>query len=236
VKEIYYLCTTKLNEVLTINYKFMPNYVIHKVKISGSVETISKVKKQIINTKDENGNVFPFSFQSIIPRPVSLNIPASSGVLDGIDYIKGNISEKKKIEARYATYTDGKNHLKEHIRLAEIALDNIKKYGYKDWSDWNIDNWGTKWDAHDPYVETTDDEIMLEFTTAWSTPEPVFLKLAEQYPDLMINIDYADEDMGFNCGTYSYADGNWEYQIGDLEFACLMWGENPEEYCEEKED
>lgn len=214
----------------------MPNYVIHNVKISGSVETISKVKKQIINTKDENGNVFPFSFQSIIPRPASLNIPVSSGVLDGIDYIKGNISEKKKIEARYATYTDGKNHLKEHIRLAEIALDNIKKYGYKDWFDWNIDNWGTKWDAHDPYVETTDDEIMLEFTTAWTTPKPVFLKLAEQYPDLMINIDYADQDMGFNCGTYSYADGNWEYQIGDLEFACLMWGENPEEYCEEKED
>lgn len=59
----------------------MPNYVIHNVKISGSVETISKVKEQIINTKDENGNVFPFSFQSIIPRPTSLNIPASSGVL-----------------------------------------------------------------------------------------------------------------------------------------------------------
>lgn len=214
----------------------MANYVIHNVKISGSVETISKVKEQIINTKDENGDVVPFSFQSIIPRPASLNIPASSGVLNGIDYIKGNISEKKKIEARYATYTDGKNHLKEHIRLAEIALDNIKKYGYKDWFDWNIDNWGTKWDAHDPYVETTDDEIMLEFQTAWTTPKPVFLKLAEQYPDLMINIDYADEDMGFNCGTYSYADGNWEYQIGDLEFACLMWGENPEEYREEKED
>lgn len=214
----------------------MSNYVINKVKISGSVETISKVKEQIINTKDENGNVIHFSFQSIIPRPASLNIPASSGVLNGIDYIKGNISEKKKIEARYATYPDGENHLKECIRLAEIALDNLKKYGYKDWFDWSVANWGVKWDAHNPCVETTDDVIMLEFKTAWSTPKPVFLKLAEQYPDLMINIDYADEDMGFNCGTYSYADGNWEYQIGDFEFACLMWGENPEEYCEENED
>lgn len=88
------------------------------------------------------------------------------------------------------------------------------------------------------YVETTDDEIMLEFKTAWSTPEPVFLKLAEQYPDLVINIDYADEDMYYNCicGSYRYADGNWDYEFGDFEFACLMWGKNPEEYCEEKED
>ena len=214
----------------------MANYVIHNVKISGSVETISKVKEQIINTKDENGEVVPFSFQSIIPRPASLNIPSSSGVTNGIAYINGNISEKKKIEAHYATYPDGENELKECIRLAEIALDNLKKYGYKDWFHWNVANWGTRWDAYDTYVETTDDEIMLGFKTAWSTPKPVFLKLAEQYPDLMINIDYADEDMGFNCGTYNYADGNWDYQIGDFEFACLMWGENPEEYREENED
>ena len=42
----------------------MPNYVIHNVKINGSVETISKVKQQIINTKNEIGEDVPFSFQS----------------------------------------------------------------------------------------------------------------------------------------------------------------------------
>ena len=201
----------------------MPNYVIHNVKISGSVETISKVKKQIINTKDKYGDIVPFSFQSIIPRPVSLDIPSSLGVDDGIDYINGSASEKKKIEETYATYTDGKNRLKEFVRLAEIALDNIKKYGYKNWYDWDIANWGTKWDAYCLSVETTDNEIMIEFQTAWSTPKPVFLKLAEQYPELMINIDYADEDWGNNCGSYSYAGGIWNYKVGDFEFACSVW-------------
>lgn len=214
----------------------MPNYVIHNVKIKGSVETISKVKKQIINTKDENGDVVPFSFQTIIPRPVSLDIPSSSEVETGIEYIKGSVYEKKKIEERYATYQDGENKLKECIRLAELALSNIKKYGHKDWYDWNIANWGTKWDACYPNVETTEDTIMIEFQTAWSTPEPIFLKLAEQYPDLMIDIDYADEDMGSNCGSYSYVDGDWSYHIGDYEFACLMWGEDPEEYLEEEDE
>lgn len=122
----------------------MPNHVINKVEISGSVETISKVKKQIINTKDENGDVVPFSFQNIISRPASLDIPSSSEVRNGIAYINGNIDEKKKIEARYATYADGENRLKECLRLAEIALGNIEKYGYKDWYDWNIANWRTK--------------------------------------------------------------------------------------------
>ena len=30
-------------------------------------------------------------------------------------------------------------------------------------------------------------------------------ELAEQYPDLMIDIDYADEDLGYNCGNYSFS-------------------------------
>ena len=207
----------------------MPNYVIHNVKINGSVETISKVKQQIINTKNEIGEDVPFSFQSIIPRPESLNIPASTDVDYGISYIKGDVTKKEEIESRFNTYYNGENRFKECIRLAKIALDNIKKYGHKNWYDWNLANWGTKWDVCNPSVQTTDNEITLKFETAWSTPEPIFKKLAEQYPDLMIDIDYADEDLGYNCGNYSYVDGEWGYKNGDYEFACSMWDEDLEE-------
>lgn len=34
----------------------MPNYVINRVVINGSAETISKVKKQILNYDDGEGN------------------------------------------------------------------------------------------------------------------------------------------------------------------------------------
>ena len=211
----------------------MPNYVMHNVTIKGSVETISKVTNQIINTKDNNGDVVPFSFQTIIPRPVSLDIPSSSEVERGIDYLNGDEAVRMKIKEQYATYPDGENRLKECIRLGEIALDNIKKYGHKDWYDWNRANWGTKWDAYEPYVNAMTDEIFLSFMTAWSTPEHIFKKLAEQYPDLLIEIEYADEDLGSNCGSYSYVDGKWDYNIGNLEFACQMWDVDPEEYMEE---
>ena len=207
----------------------MPNYVMHNVTIKGSVETISKVTNQIINTKDNNGDVVPFSFQTIIPRPVSLDIPSSSEVERGIDYLNGDEAVRMKIKEQYATYPDGENRLKECIRLAKIALDNIKKYGHKNWYDWNLANWGTKWDVCNPSVQTTDNEITLKFETAWSTPEPIFKKLAEQYPDLMIDIDYADEDLGYNCGNYSQVDGEGGYKNGDYEFACSMWDEDLEE-------
>lgn len=213
----------------------MPNYVINKVNIYGDIQTISKVKKQITGIKDENGESI-FTFQSIVPRPTNLDIPSSSEVSVGMEYINASTNEKKVIEERYATYKNGKNRLKECIRLGTIAIDNLKKYGHKDWYSWDISNWGTKWDACDTYVETTEDEIILEFKTAWSTPKPVFFKLAEQYPNLIIDINYADEDLGSNCGSYNYVDGNWHHENGDFEFACLMWGEDPEDYSEENED
>ena len=43
-------------------------------------------------------------------------------------------------------------------------------------------------------------------------------------------MDYADEDLGNNCGIYIYKNGECIHQeIGDYEFACDMWGYEPEE-------
>lgn len=208
----------------------MPNYVINKVVINGSVETISKVKKQILNYDDGEGNVSDFSFQTIIPRPKSLDIENSTMVDKAIEYIRANDDEKALIKS---TYFQDKEYYEKYISLANKAIENIKKYGYKDWYDWNRNNWGTKWDAMEVSVDADDTTISLDFQTAWSTPEPVFLELAKQYPDITIQVEYADEDLGHNCGTYTYEDGSWSYIDGSYKFACEMWGLGPEEYAVE---
>jgi hypothetical protein len=48
---------------------------------------------------------------------------------------------------------------------------NLEKHGSKDWYDWCVDNWGTKWDAADASVNDKDSNwLELHFNTAWGPP------------------------------------------------------------------
>lgn len=67
------------------------------------------------------------------------------------------------------------------------------------WRSWNVDNWGTKWDAYD--VDRQSDNVLV-FQTAWSHPFPVIQALMVACPGESIFVEYADEDLGNNCGTY----------------------------------
>ncbi len=68
-------------------------------------------------------------------------------------------------------------------------------HGADNWYDWNIQNWGTKWDTSQVYIDSvnTDDPdystITLSFDTAWSPPIRFYEELFEQ-----MNVDC--EDMG----------------------------------------
>lgn len=70
------------------------------------------------------------------------------------------------------------------------------------WYDWNIRNWGTKWDVavgdEDKYPETelTDEgEAFLgyRFNTAWSPPVEAIVALSQQYPDLVFSLSFEEE-------------------------------------------
>lgn len=71
------------------------------------------------------------------------------------------------------------------------------------WSDWNRNNWGTKWNGYETTVQPTEGDLCeLRFDTAWSHPFPVVLALAAKFPDEEIKVWYADEDFGYNVGRY----------------------------------
>ena len=47
----------------------------------------------------------------------------------------------------------------------------MEKYGYKSWYDWQVANWGTKWDLCEvSYNRVDDNTIQLSCDTAWSPP------------------------------------------------------------------
>lgn len=78
-------------------------------------------------------------------------------------------------------------------------LRNHRKTGHMHSIDFGRSCWGTKWNACDQDIALEDEQ--LRFDTAWNFPEPVLLKLSELHPDALLEIRYADEDIGSNCGA-----------------------------------
>jgi len=58
---------------------------------------------------------------------------------------------------------------------------NIKKYGYGNWYDFCVNEWGTKWDVGDSQGinSCTDTELIVYFDSAWSPPIAAYERLLD---------------------------------------------------------
>jgi hypothetical protein len=77
-------------------------------------------------------------------------------------------------------------------------LRNKRACGFLHCMDFARTVWGTKWNAYDQVVEPQ--EGWLKFDTAWSCPIPVLEALSKLHPEAEIRVQFADEDIGSNCG------------------------------------
>lgn len=67
----------------------------------------------------------------------------------------------------------------------------------KNWYEWNIENWGTKWDACESTLCYEDEySLSYSFSTAWDLPRPVFEAMAKQHPKLSFHA-YCQEEQGW---------------------------------------
>jgi len=81
-----------------------------------------------------------------------------------------------------------------HVPSEEL----IKEYGFDNWYDWRIHNWGTKWDVDDvAVVDNDDDYISFSFDTAWGPPDGIHQELNNKFPDLSITWFYDEPGMQF---------------------------------------
>lgn len=82
------------------------------------------------------------------------------------------------------------------------------------WYDWNVQNWGTKWDTSVDW-KRDGDEIHLSFESAWSPPISLFEYLEQDR--WTIDAQYIEEGMGY-VGEYTEgADNTYEYDITDVD-------------------
>ena len=78
------------------------------------------------------------------------------------------------------------------------GFEGFNSGGYE----WCVANWGTKWGMYSfepPVFKKKSAKVT--FSTAWSPPLPLVLKMSEMYPNLKFSLRYYECGMGF-CGRY----------------------------------
>lgn len=82
-------------------------------------------------------------------------------------------------------------------QLEQQTQDNIAKYGYGNWYDYCVAEWGTKWDVGDRGGDTKIDPLglTLSFDSAWSPPIAIYEKMLEQGYEVMAY--YYEPGMGY---------------------------------------
>lgn len=197
----------------------MPNYVTNRLKISGEESLVARIKKDIASV-DEEGNSSVIDFHKVCPLPKEL---------------KGTVSPMRTLtqeeydaqEERIASGNLNENEKRFGISRGlteELQKEYKKRFKACDWYDWQIINWGTKWNA----MESVDEGDHIYFLTAWSTPLVLIGRLSKKYPEAEFNIRYADENFGHNVGEYTFRDGDIVYEDipdGGTPEAYLMAGE-----------
>ena len=146
----------------------MPNWCRNRVTVYGNEEEVSKVV-DIFESKDT-------VFGKIIPSPDWKNIPNEDGELP----VRREHKNPKTGEVSFVTM-------------------EFPKSGKNDsrWYDWNISNWGTKWDINGSVEVDVEDEDQIEinFNTAWGPPVEVCEKLRDMFPELGFSWFYDEPGM-----------------------------------------
>lgn len=216
----------------------MPNHVTNIVTVSGDEATIRELVSFV--TMDDEGGANPFNFDAIIPMPEGLMVDAMSGAggLADTEIKKlagANVPKDETIAFHEVHATTKNDH--ETVALAHQMVENIQEHGHASWYGWSIQNWGTKWNSYSNEEWVVDgNTASIQFETAWSTPMPVFGALSKKFPGLDIMVEYADENIGSNCGVIACKGGECEveYKSGDDEFACRINGYDYEECMQDQ--
>lgn len=72
-----------------------------------------------------------------------------------------------------------------------LSLEEKLQFKTNHWYDWNVRNWGCKWDASDVYADSKPTEY--EFSTPWSPPVGALEAMSSQYPTLVFDLTSIEE-------------------------------------------
>ena len=194
----------------------MPNWTSNTIRINANKDTQNEIK-ELMNT-DESC----FDFNSLIPMPGSLDMTSGSITYDAIvaylseggkEFPSLHSDEGRLVRKLVCGTFSGENYalgiferlkdksadeIEELREMGEKYVSNYQQYGALTWYEWCNNNWGTKWNACEPWFEETDNQLTYYFDTAWSAPFPIFEELSRRFPNIKVRVEYRNED-GYEC-------------------------------------
>lgn len=199
----------------------MPNWSYNNLQVSGDTELMKQFYSQAIKNNNEGEPEFRLSNLIAMPEKIKNTISPSSSARDRkwmnvekSDIRDSNISDILGEESG-VVLIPVENNTEEKCRqlVAEFGADN--------WYDWNIKNFGTKWDASATEFDCDEGHFNVWFDTAWSPPGQFLEKAQLMYPQLDFELVY-DLEGSNDCGRFStYRDGNGVYidhEEGELSY------------------
>jgi hypothetical protein len=186
----------------------MPNRCSNNIVVTGPVEDIAHFTETCIRP-DENGNPC-FDFNSLVP-PILMLVLGRDDLASFFPFLKEQM-----------TYWEVPNPeaLKEMIGLeafekARQCIEAFEQTDARNWHVWAAENWCTKWNAYDfEVVREEPGRYECRFSTGWSPPEAMYVKLAEMFPKLCFEIGGGDFELNFEFRA-TVRDGKFSIQYGD---------------------
>lgn len=125
------------------------------------------------------------------------------------------------------------HELKEKVDALEAELqkgDDAKLFNHlvpsdlkeeDDWYAWNVNNWGTKWDASIwDWERINEHTISINFDTAWSPPTALYETICDE--EWIVTALYHEPGMGFIGRFENGIDEFYEYDLSDLDSIELL--------------
>jgi hypothetical protein len=166
---------------------------------------IAKLRKNSFKENKQKRYTF---FKALYPTPEPLNITAGSATDFGMAAVQSvKYNDHTEID-KIAQYPWAKDMSREDLIISltvpekeglspradviagQQAIDNIKKYGSKDWYDWNNKHWGTKWDLYTYEFDVQEHKLTINADSAWCPPLKGLEKVSGMYPLLYFKIKY----------------------------------------------
>ena len=206
----------------------MPNWVFNGLTIEGSPEEINKLVTQMNQPFKKIADNWNMETQQMEVKLFTYPNPV---------FAFHNIYNHEQAGISNEEYIKQPDHT--------LPIAEAMKFSGNHWYDFNVREWGTKWDvAVDPdnkypdtYIEgptPNGDNLVVyyNFNTAWSPPMPAIEKLSKQYPTLLFTLSYEEEQgWGGECEflrgeMISQSEYGWKCRECDNE-------EEEQPYCEE---